>query len=306
MWTSVELQELRIFLNLAEEQHFGRTADSLRLSQARVSQATRALERKLGGRLFERTSRSVRLTPFGEHVRDDVGRAYQELQAALQRSHHRAGAVIGTVKLGIYGNALNAGPHLTDIIRAFIATYPDCSVDLIDAGSMADSLAPLRSGQVDLFTARLPLTEPDISIGPVLARQGRVLLVNRHDSLAGRAVIDYDEIGDRPVGTLRPSLPAAFRDAFIPPVTPAGRRLTRAGGTLGTATETNMQVALGTLVHVAVEGWTERHHHPEVVAVPIRDLPPSLTALAWLTSIANPRTSAFVEQAALVLKRKDL
>jgi len=64
-----------------------------------------------------------------------------------------------------------------------------------------------------------------------------------------------------------------------------------------------MQVALGSLVHVTVEGWTERHYHPDVVAVPIRDLPPSETALAWLTTLTNPRSSAFVIQAATVLAR---
>jgi len=69
MGSSVELREVEIFLTLAEEQHFGRTAERLTLSQARVSQAIQTLERKLGGKLFDRTSRSVRLTALGESVR---------------------------------------------------------------------------------------------------------------------------------------------------------------------------------------------------------------------------------------------
>lgn len=303
MWSSVELREVEIFLTLAEEQHFGRTAERLTLSQPRVTQAIQTLERKLGGKLFDRTSRSVRLTALGESVRDDVGRAYSDLLAALQRSSNRAGTVLGTVRLGIYRNALNAGPHITEIVRTFTQAHPACTVEFVDVGSMADSLASLRSGHVDMITARLPLSEPDITVGPVLARQRRVLLVARHDELSSRDAINYDDIGDRPVGTLRPSMPAELRDAFIPPTTAAGRDLTRAPGTLGTPTEINMQVALGSLVHVTVEGWTERHYHPDVIAVPIRDLPPSETALAWLTTLTNPRGSAFVTQAATVLAR---
>jgi DNA-binding transcriptional LysR family regulator len=305
MWSSVELRELKVFVTLAEEQHFGRTAERLNLSQARVTQAIQTLERKLGGRLFDRTSRRVQLTALGEAVRDDVGRAYIDLLAALHRSSNRAGTVLGTVRLGIYRNALNAGPHITEIVRTFTQTHPASTVEFVDVGSMADSLTSLRSGHVDIITARLPLSEPDLTVGPVLARQRRVLLVARHDELSSRESIKYDDIGDRPVGTLRPTMPTELREAFIPPTSASGRVLTRAPGTLGTPTEINMQVALGSLVHVTVEGWTERHHHPDVVAVPIRDLPPSETALAWLTALTNPRTDAFVEQAATVLASLD-
>ena len=59
----MELRDIEIFLTLAEELHFGRTAERLRISQARVSQSIKQQERRIGGALFERTSRSVRLTP---------------------------------------------------------------------------------------------------------------------------------------------------------------------------------------------------------------------------------------------------
>jgi DNA-binding transcriptional LysR family regulator len=64
--SGVELREIRTFLVLAEELHFGRTAERLRVTPSRVSQTIRTLERRVGGRLFDRTSRSVRLTPVGE------------------------------------------------------------------------------------------------------------------------------------------------------------------------------------------------------------------------------------------------
>ena len=66
MWSTVELRELRIFLALVEELHFGRTAERLGVSQPTVSEAVRALEARLGGKLFERTSRRVLLTSLGQ------------------------------------------------------------------------------------------------------------------------------------------------------------------------------------------------------------------------------------------------
>lgn len=59
----VELRDIEIFLTLAEELHFGRSAERLRVSPARVSQAIKKQERAIGAQLFERTSRQVRLTP---------------------------------------------------------------------------------------------------------------------------------------------------------------------------------------------------------------------------------------------------
>ena len=63
MWSTVELREIRVFLMLAEELHFGRTAERLQLTSSRVSQILQDLETKLGGQLVYRTSRHVELTP---------------------------------------------------------------------------------------------------------------------------------------------------------------------------------------------------------------------------------------------------
>lgn len=57
------MRDVDVFLTLADELHFGRTAERLHLSQARVSQVVRKLERAIGAALFERTTRTVSLTP---------------------------------------------------------------------------------------------------------------------------------------------------------------------------------------------------------------------------------------------------
>jgi DNA-binding transcriptional LysR family regulator len=71
----MELREIEIFLALAEELHFSRTAERLHVSQARISQTIKKLERQVGAPLFDRTSRSVAPTPIGARLRDDLAPA---------------------------------------------------------------------------------------------------------------------------------------------------------------------------------------------------------------------------------------
>ncbi|MGH3486399.1 MAG: LysR family transcriptional regulator [Actinopolymorphaceae bacterium] len=65
----MELRDIEIFLTLAEELHFGRTAARLHVTTARVSQAVKKQERHIGGALFDRTNRAVKLTPLGVQLR---------------------------------------------------------------------------------------------------------------------------------------------------------------------------------------------------------------------------------------------
>ena len=96
----VELRELRLFLVLAEELHFGRTAQRLGLTTSRASQTLRSLERKLGGRrLVDRTSRVVTLTHAGETLRDELAVSVSGLDDVLERARVR-GAGPGLIRVG--------------------------------------------------------------------------------------------------------------------------------------------------------------------------------------------------------------
>src|SRR5260370_26358169 len=100
MWRDVELRQLRIFLMLAEELHFGRTAERLGISQPGVSEDVRAIESRLGVKVFDRASRRVRLTPAGEALERSLVPALAAVDRALAETSELSRAVRGLLRVG--------------------------------------------------------------------------------------------------------------------------------------------------------------------------------------------------------------
>src|ERR1700729_349192 len=128
MWRDVELRELRIFLVLADELHFGRTAERLGISQPGVSEAVRVLESRLGVKFFDRTSRRVRLTPAGEELRRKLAPALAALGRALTETSDLSGDIRGLLPIGFV--LTTEGPALSRLATAFRTRYPACEVRL--------------------------------------------------------------------------------------------------------------------------------------------------------------------------------
>jgi DNA-binding transcriptional LysR family regulator len=298
MWASVGLREIRTFLILAEELHFGRTADRLGVTASRVSQTIQTLETLVGGRLFDRTSRRVRLTPLGEQLRADMAPGYKRLHAAFLAAREAATGVAGVLRLGMYSRS-NGGPLLLDIVKAYQERCPASRVQLIETGFARDQFDWLRQDDVDLLAMRLPVADDDVVVGPILSRETRVLIVARDHPLASRDTIDYDDIA--PYIVSDGMLPAAMMDAFMPPVTPSGHRLRRTF--VHGINEAVMRVSTGEIVHPTVRSFLDHYPHPSVVAVPIRDLPASETALVWLLGNRSAKVTAFAEVATDVMRQ---
>src|SRR3954453_14521974 len=225
MFSTVELREIRVFLAVAEELHFGRAADRLALTPSRVSQTIRGLETQVGGRLFDRTSRSVRLTPLGEQFRCRIGPAFELLQRAFEETREIVTGVAGDLRLGMY-TPVNGGPHLTEIITTFETRYPACHVVITDTSVRRDQFAWLRRDDVDLLAIRLPVLDPEVTIGPVLSREPRIIAVAAEHPLAASDAVDLDELADYPLSEV-PTLPIGLKETFLPARTAAGRPLRR-------------------------------------------------------------------------------
>lgn len=108
---------------------------------------------------------------------------------------------------------------MAKIIRTFTAGHPGAGVELVDTGFQRDDLEWLRAGNVDMLATRLPATDPDVIVGPILSREQRVLLVSKDDPLAARKSVCLEDFADRLVADT-PPFRREMMDAFIPPVAP--------------------------------------------------------------------------------------
>ena len=124
---SVELRELRYFVAVAEELHFGRAAERLHMSQSPLSRAIRELERDLGVVLFVRTTRRVELTPAGSLLLARSRRALAEIDGAVADA--RRSAQSGDHVVGI-GHGPFSGSVVSTIMEALEATEPGLSLHL--------------------------------------------------------------------------------------------------------------------------------------------------------------------------------
>src|SRR3954468_3484471 len=278
MWAAVELREIRVFLVLAEELHFGRAADRLMLTPSRVSQTLRELEAKLGGQLLTRTSRRAALTELGERFLAEVSGPHEELSRVIERTTVANRGLDGSVRLGVLA-ANSGGPRLTEIIESFERRNPGCEVRVSEA-FFTDPLGPLRRHEIDVMATRLPIDQADVVVGPILAREPRVLAVAADHPLAGRKRVSIEDVAGYAVAPISDT-PKELVDAAIPRTTPEGRRIRRLSQRPRTPHELTALVAQGKIVHPTFPSFAEYFGQPSVLYVPISDMPASKTGLVW-------------------------
>lgn len=292
MRTAVELRELRIFLALAEELHFGRTAERLQISQPGVSEAVRSLEAHLGGRLFDRTSRRVSLTPAGEELRCKIAPIYRELERALAEASDTAAGVAGSLRVGF--TSTSDVPALGRLVAAFQARHPDCQMVLHEVDTW-NPYRPLRLGDIDVLVNWLAVDEPDLSAGPAISLHDRVLVVARSHRLASRSSVLIEDLAAEQVAQPPPSYPAALYDAILPPHTPSGRPIARTQA-IRSISETAAHVAHGRTVHITAAG-VPVFSREDVTFLPVQDLTPIPLGLIWKTSHHSAKIRALADTA---------
>lgn len=288
----VELRDIEIFLTLAEELHFGRTAQRLHVSQARVSQAIKAQERRIGATLFDRTSRVVMLTSLGKQLRDDLRAGYDTIQNGLVRASESARGASGTVRIGVMGAV---GHEIRDVIDLFRDRHPECDVALREI-HFSDPFASVRAGELDLALLWRPVREPDLVEGPVLLTEGRVLAVWSGHELADRASVSMEDFGGRVFLDSGPELPDYWIEAMVPGRTPSGWPVLR-GPRVTTFHEVLTLVAAGECLTPLNEHVLRYYSHPGVVFVPVHDAPVTEWVLVWRKDGALPRVQRFIETA---------
>ncbi len=143
----IELRSWRQFLMLAQTLHFGRAAELLHITQPPLTQAIQQLERRLGTLLFERTRRSVALTPAGAALVEPVRQLLEQAAALHTRARDAAAGEVGRVRLGFI-STVGFGP-LPLWLRAFREQQPGIAIELIEATSDVQ-LKAFERGEIDV------------------------------------------------------------------------------------------------------------------------------------------------------------
>lgn len=286
----MELREIEIFLTLAEELHFGRTAERLHVTAARVSQAIKKQERALGAELFERTSRRVRLTPIGAQLRDGLAGGYQQIQEALAAAASAGQGITGELRVG-YASAW-CGSLVLAAADTFRARHPHCVVDIQDS-QLSDAIEPLRQGIRDLLLIELPIDEPDIVNGPVLFSEPRALVVPADHPFAQRESVSVEDLADAPLVTIT-GQPQYFLDHHYPRRTPKGRPIPRGPATTAWQ-EVLALVGAGKGVSPTSARAAHYYSRPDIAYVPFSDAPQVEYGLLWPVTGNTPKVRAFVE-----------
>ena len=297
----MEREEVDCLLILAEELHFGRTAERMRLSRARVSQIVQRLERRVGAPLFVRTSRRVSLTVLGRTLRDELGPHHRAMDAALARAVTAARAVEGLLTVGFSGPP--AGEAVLRAVDVLEARHPGVEVHVCEA-PFADPYSVLRDGTYDIALVELPLegAGSDLGRSPVLLTEDRVLAVGASSPLASRPVASMEDLADAdvPLLTVDAALPPPCRDLLAPVRTPSGRPVPP-GPVVSNAQEALVFVAADKGVWLTAAHAATYHPRPGVTYVPLADAPPLAYGLVWRETHRTPAVRAFADAAREVL-----
>ncbi|MFJ8389851.1 LysR family transcriptional regulator [Streptomyces sp. NPDC094438] len=286
----MERHEMEAFLTLAEELHFRRTSERLGLAQGRVSQTIQKLERRIGARLFERTSRKVALTPVGVKLRDDLLPAYQQVQRALADATAAARGTRDVLRVG-YSSPMAAELVLKTADK-LAARCPGAEIHIQEI-QLSDPLGPIRSGQVHLQITELPVDEPDLAHGPVLIAEDRKLLVHHQHPFTRSAAVTLEDLATTTIITFKAAIPPYWQEYHCPNQTPAGRPIPHL--VAGYWQEALAMVGAGRGITFASAQAEQYYARPDTAWLPFPHLPRFEYAAVWPRTSISPLARAFLQ-----------
>jgi DNA-binding transcriptional LysR family regulator len=154
----MELRQLRYFVTLAEELHFGRAAAREHIVQSALSQQLQRLERELGLRLLERTTHHVQLTPAGGAFLVEARQILAHVDRAAVAAQRAAGSA-PTLRVGIVDASYDSMPQ---ILREVRGRYPDLEIHEVEAG-VPEQFTMLVDGRLDVGLGRASLAPLEVA-----------------------------------------------------------------------------------------------------------------------------------------------
>lgn len=217
----MELRQIEAFLAVAEELHFGRAAERLRMAQSPLSQTIRKLEKDLGAPLFERNTRSVTLTTAGHSLLPHARKILEEVDLARRSIQAESGTVYGKLAIGFSG-ALNH-TTLPALTRALRQHYPQLDVSLHGGLLTQEALQQLIHGALDLAFIGLPIDAPTLATRRIATERLGATVPADH-RLAGRESVEVAELAGDPFVTMPAAQGSTLREVTFAACAAAGFR----------------------------------------------------------------------------------
>jgi DNA-binding transcriptional LysR family regulator len=179
-----EFSQLRCFLAVAEDLHFGRAAQRMNMTQPPLSRQVQLLEHELGVTLFERTSRAVKLTAAGRTFLPEAKQMLRLAEGAVVSAKRVARGEIGPVTLGFTAGSSYA--FLPKLVATAMKEMPDVDLVLREMDS-ANQMEALAAGRLDAGAVRLPVDRRGMELACVMREQILLAVPEGHAFAKGDA-----------------------------------------------------------------------------------------------------------------------
>lgn len=182
----MDTRQLRYFLFVAEELHFGRAAERLGIAQPPLSQQIKKLEQELGVKLFQRNSRRVELTDAGRSLLGEARLILERIEVAREVARQFSAGISGSLNLGAVSPALDT--FLPVQIQHFVQTHPTIRISLHELRS-DEQLEWLRTGRLDVGFLRIYEHDLHGLACRIVDRQSYILAIPASHPLAKQKLV---------------------------------------------------------------------------------------------------------------------
>jgi len=192
---NMDFEQLNTFVEVAKLGSFSRAADRVLRSQPAVSAQIRRLEQEYGYRLFDRTAKSVRLTPAGEVILDYARQLLALRNSSLGAVAERDGIPMGTLSIGA-----NEGTFLYVLPKVFAKyhrRFPKIRISVYRSFTHK-VIEKVEDGALDLGIVTLPVKSPSLHVVPVF-RDRVLVMVGSGSPLRNRLSVTMEELAQQPL-----------------------------------------------------------------------------------------------------------
>lgn len=215
----LDLRRLRYFVTVADELHFGRAALRLRIAQPPLTRHIAALEAELGVRLFERSTRAVRLTPEGALFLEQARSVLDAVGEAEATARKMAHGLAGRIVVG-YASSIPMSDAFPDWVRRASRSMPDVALAFREVPTTGQR-QQIADGTMDVGFGWTAANARDLANDAharirslVVAQEPLVAAVPAHSPYAKRAAVAFADLAAETFVTFPPALGSALNVAL--------------------------------------------------------------------------------------------